>query len=323
MAFGWADLSGFWEFTDAFLDSLARAGVPNAVVIAEDNATVARYERTHPGQVIHFELFGASTAHDFRSNMYHVTVSRRAVYLWRLLALGFSPLWSDADIIWLTSPWPEILRSAGSCDVMVQSDAACRFVGEQGGWCTADLTAPETGAVPKLEHIREHRGSNSLLCTGLVFAQPTASVLSFLSDWDAALQERVARGTPGLNQPLFNEVLLRQQSDLLRPCYLSRVRFPTGYLFFNETWRARHPEAPVAVHLNWVGSAAAKRKRAAELGVILAGAGEDGGEADVPPRPAPPRRLSRAGRAREAGAAMLWWALGLAALWVAAAAVGR
>ncbi|XP_072180901.1 uncharacterized protein [Diadema setosum] len=101
---------GFVNMTKNWLKSLRNSGVQERVVIiAEDKASHSELRAIRrPNLTVEYTELGRSQrkAMTWGEQSYRDFVSKRAIYILRLLRRGVDVLFSDADVVWLKDPLP-------------------------------------------------------------------------------------------------------------------------------------------------------------------------------------------------------------------------
>jgi hypothetical protein len=127
-----ADMA-YLDFAKNWISSASKF-VDNYIVIAESLQVFAALQTFSPGHVINFELEedldintqgvnSTDASHGevaFESKEYLFAVSRRGLFVWRLLEMGYGVFWSDADVSWLGDPFPCVEPWLERCDILIQ-----------------------------------------------------------------------------------------------------------------------------------------------------------------------------------------------------------
>ena len=227
---------GYLDFFFNWQLSVARVGITNFLVIAED---VAAYHtltiRIPASQVLLApDPTAPSGAHTYNTSGYNAMVSRRPVYMRAVTATGHDVMYVDVDTVWASDPFAEFTRNH---DLYVQSDVDNPYTDP---W--------------------------SMLCTGLLFVRATPLVDTLLLDWQVALQQRdKGIGSKvdrllGVNQPIFNRVVRDARKQGLDVKVLDVRKFPSGSIAFGHPkWLSRQMYTPVVYHINYLLGADKKR----------------------------------------------------------------
>ena len=231
---------GYLDFFFNWQLSVARAGVKNFLVIAEDvGAYHAITLRIPKKQVILApEPTAPSGAHTYNTSGYNKMVSRRPIYIRAVTAAGrgqHDVLYVDVDTVWASDPF---LEFTADYDMHIQSDIDNPYVDPWG-----------------------------MLCTGLVFVRANPRIDQLLLDWQVALKRRdegigsKVERLLGVNQPIFNRVVRdAQKSTGLTVKVLDIRKFPSGSIAFGHPkWLSRQMYSPVIFHINYLLGAAKKR----------------------------------------------------------------
>jgi hypothetical protein len=168
--------------TDTWIAWARRSGITQRILVAEDKQSARTMERSDPGHVVHFDIASSvnTMAHAYETREYKEIVSRRAAILYRLLALNVADvLWLDSDALTISNPRPAI-PTDNRCDVLTQSDSACRWPRDVQEECPPDIADPASAQLVRESDVAAHPGSQSLLCTGSHSCTEQACVLDAL-----------------------------------------------------------------------------------------------------------------------------------------------
>ncbi|CAL9185040.1 UDP-D-xylose:L-fucose alpha-1,3-D-xylosyltransferase MGP4 [Musa acuminata AAA Group] len=242
----------YLPFLNNWLISVARQKRQDQViVIAEDYATLYEVNRRWPGHAVLVPPAPDSqTAHKFGSQGFFNFTSRRPRHLLHILELGYSVMYNDVDMLWLSDPFPYL---KGKHDVYFTDDMA---------------------AVKPLNHPHDlpppGKKGRTYICSCMIFLRPTRGAKEVMRSWIEELQNQpwsVKRKSN--DQPAFNWALNKTagQVDLY---LLPQAAFPSGGLYFkNESWVKETKGMNVIIHNNYITGFDKKIKRFKDYGLWL------------------------------------------------------
>ena len=232
------------------------------VVIAEDNEI---YQKMQLLNLENAAIISSATKQsvgspeDYDSVGYKSLVSGRASHLLNLICglnghattseqsdIDWETRWiiiySDIDTVWLKNPIP-----------IIQAN----LLGEN-----------QSLQYHLLAGVDDHdfEGYENYYCTGLLVFTNTAQSILFLSRWEEKLNTN-----PQLNQPIFNQLLQRDEQFSLLYMGLNETLFPPGRTFFyGSTSKDDLLSQTVVVHNNYIIGRDSKKKRFKEYGLWMA-----------------------------------------------------
>ena len=218
--------AAYLDFCDNWLESLKRCGIIDHITIfAEDDASFYHLSnRTDIGlQVMRPSKSKVSSGFlEFGTDEYIKMINRRPRYIRTFLEQGFDVLFSDLDVVWLENP---LAYLPDGHDMHVVEDMHKEYV---------FLVEPEW-----LE-----------INMGFAYFSATNATREVVAKWDRMLSE--SPKTP--DQDLLNAILDKKYvRDRLKIHVLDFRRFPNGWQYFNDDWRAKHSEVqPVVVHNDYL-----------------------------------------------------------------------
>ncbi|KAK4537962.1 hypothetical protein CDCA_CDCA15G3987 [Cyanidium caldarium] len=191
----------------------------------------------------------AKTSADYGTVDFQRIMTRRTLFLERVLLAGFHLLSADLDSVWLQDPFPHM---DPQCDLSGQAHNGKEI---SGGFV----------------HVRNHDRSRQL------WARVAQCQLQNLDSLEASPKQIAKLG--GLHeQQCINDIAAEMEAKhLLRRCQLHPRRFPDGRAFFEQHQPQKDNYYPVVIHNNWIVGTAAKEARFQKHGLWLAQSGRHGG----------------------------------------------
>ena len=235
---------GYLPLVDNWARHLRRLGVHHYVVFALDDALHrACVQRGTHSLRLPVETATSTRAEDYGAPGFNAIVRIKPALVLRLLELGLDVFLSDADVVWIRDPRPEI-RAQGAYDVHIQ------------------YSAPHYAPVGRA--IEAGRFCN----TGFFLARSNPATRSLFTDVvraiDAPPTEPPEGGLNPDDQYHFNRVVHARRKvvalagdrpaspDRLSINVLDPLRFPVGRSYFDDhDTFARHDIHPTVVHANY------------------------------------------------------------------------
>mmetsp|Transcript_4625 Transcript_4625/g.11207 ORF Transcript_4625/g.11207 Transcript_4625/m.11207 type:complete len:390 (-) Transcript_4625:521-1690(-) len=213
-------LAGDGGMLETFVRSVQAAGIPNAMVVAIDDATVRQVSKW--GMVVHKMSVQLEGAQKKLGMSNHGVSGMKFRILRTFVELGYAVLLSDVDVVMLRNPFHHLRRD---CDVEAMSD----------GWDNA--TAYGFNDVyddPSMGWARfAHSMRQVVFNSGLFYLRPTQATLEFLdliisrlereSAWDQAVfnEESAFPSSPSRESPHLRFAAPLQNCGPCRPLPLA------------------------------------------------------------------------------------------------------
>ncbi|EFJ30957.1 Rhamnogalacturonan II Xylosyl transferase-like protein [Selaginella moellendorffii] len=244
----------YLAFLVNWLISIASHGHHDKVlVIAEDYEMLNYVNEFWPGHAVLVPpALPLATAQRFGSQGFFNFTSRRPQHLLKLLELGYSVLYNDVDMVWMSDPFP-------------------LFTGDHDIYFTDDMTA-----IKPLDHSHSlpppGKKGRTYICSCMIFLRPTPGAKLVLQKWIEELQQQPWSPKAKANdQPAFNWAL-NKTSNKVDMYLLPQASFPSGGLYFkNETWRRlpQNQNKLTIIHNNYITGFDKKIKRFHDTGLWL------------------------------------------------------
>eukprot|EP00413_Alexandrium_margalefii_P044527 CAMPEP_0204586152 /NCGR_PEP_ID=MMETSP0661-20131031/47328_1 /ASSEMBLY_ACC=CAM_ASM_000606 /TAXON_ID=109239 /ORGANISM="Alexandrium margalefi, Strain AMGDE01CS-322" /LENGTH=323 /DNA_ID=CAMNT_0051595773 /DNA_START=52 /DNA_END=1020 /DNA_ORIENTATION=- len=239
----------YTALTQNLYSSMKKVGRSKLVVFCED----APCERALRGQGMLVVRTGNNFAEagEYDSPGFNLITGRKPVYLFWFLSRGYTVLWTDSDVSWLSDPVPPLASMNAS--FVTQDDSRLR--------------GDERSAVPLTAGVRLRKAN-----TGFFLARPTSLGRRLAAAW--LLDMGRALGDPKLQdqrvfQGAFRSSCLNICSEELGACgpksdcvLLSRERCPNGSV---PKWR--WSKQALAYHANWHNGISAKVEQMKQKGL--------------------------------------------------------
>mgnify|MGYP002632866031 CR=1 FL=1 len=242
---------------------LERAGVSNYAMIATDDQAYDRLLLKLPQRVVRCpSAISGVVAHSqhlrYRSAGWTRLMFAVPKMVRWVVRMGLDVLWMDTDVVALRDPFPiisELLGGASSEQLGLLASVDGRVPGDNLSECAVSYTSdPQWG----------RSAGGWKLCGGLFYIRQSPGARAFLRAWERSLASPAAGAK---NQPHFNQALRETNLPLrVLPC----EKFPNGYRYASDAWRAAQRRPPVLVHNNWIKGHEAKMKRFRAWGMWLA-----------------------------------------------------
>ena len=218
--------AAYLDFCDNWLESLKRCGIVDHItILAEDD--VSAY---HLGNRTDIDIKVIRPPRSevpsgflaYGTDDYIKMVNRRPRYIDYFLSQGTDVLFSDLDVVWLQNP---LAYLPSDYDLYVVEDMHKEYV---------YIVEPEWLDINM----------------GFAYFSSTNATRRLVEQWGRMLSE--SPKTP--DQDILNEILdKRYLRDRLKIHVLDFQRFPNGWQYFNDDWRAKHADVqPVVVHNDYL-----------------------------------------------------------------------
>ena len=227
---------GKYGMLQTFLDSLKRSGVKNFFLIALDDHTA------NAMRAIGVPYWRAPDVNTLGEEDNHGISAKKYKLLLEILSLGYNVLLSDADVVALRDPFPELIRDS-DVEGMTDAEDARRAAGE-----TIVLDEPEMGW-SRYVYTNRIWAMNS----GLFYVKSNARTVRLMQ----MIHERLVR-EKAWDQSVFNEELIRPSHGHHRSPQCT-VRVAELTTFANSKFVFKHlrrqgasgGKAPALVHVNF------------------------------------------------------------------------
>lgn len=265
------------DFADNFAHSLLLLNVTNFVLIPLDAVAHRRLRQAHPRHTLPVPLPGllapvVDNPDDperagFDTPAFKRMTSTRPRLIRAFVERSYTILYNDVDMVWQKNAWDFI--DARQQQLQTKATAAAAAATP-----TAKAAAAANTAATAMFWLD---GMDSVICTCLIYMEPTVLNLQMLSEWDAVIVQNTFNENVTNDQSAFGG-LVQSRPDYFPPpgggsspdhsfvVFPNDEEFPAGNMFpweyqnSNATgdeqkkWKQHHRNSPnaVIVHNNWI-----------------------------------------------------------------------